>query len=238
MSAPSLLYKREVPINDTVKVRIPTVGEILDAEDEYYTMVYMLTATPVDMMVQLDDFGVDFTTINEYELFLLLFGGLRDRDTSLIFGPLDLKSFQTAVNTQNGMVVLRDEKTGAVIDRAIYERIAEVLRKIHHLEKDRRRPANKEAKEYMLLRERQKLRRRSKQEVESQLEGLIVALVNTEQFHYGFEGTRELTIYQFNKSLRQIINKIDYDNLMRGVYSGTISAKDLSQDDLTWLKHK
>ena len=73
---------------------------------------------------------------------------------------------------------------------------------------------------------------------DSQLEELIVALVNTEQYHYGFEGTRELSIYQFNESVRQVIKKIDYDNKMHGIYAGTVSAKDLSQDDLNWLTHK
>ena len=73
MSSLHLLYKKEYAINEFVKVMIPTVGDVLDHEDEYYEMVTMLTAMPVDMMVQLDDIGVDFTTINEWELFLLFF---------------------------------------------------------------------------------------------------------------------------------------------------------------------
>lgn len=238
MSTLNLLYKREYPVNDAIRIQIPTVGEILDNEEEYYTMVSMLTSMPIDMMVQLDDIGVDFTSINDYELFLLLSGRLKEFDTSLVFGELDLSRYKMAVNGENGMVVLRDETTGAVIDRAIHDQIANVLRKINHLEKNTKKPANREAKEYMLLRERQKLKRRNSRATESQLEKLIVALVNTEQFHYGFEGTRELTIYQFNESVRQIIHKIDYDNRMHGVYSGTISVKELSQDDLTWLTHK
>lgn len=32
---------------------IPTVGEVLENEDNYYSMVSMLTAMPIDMMVQL-----------------------------------------------------------------------------------------------------------------------------------------------------------------------------------------
>lgn len=90
----------------------------------------------------------------------------------------------------------------------------------------------------MLQRAREKMRRRSKRVNDSQLEELIVAMVNTEQFHYGFEGTRELSIYQFNESVRQVIKKIDYDNRMHGVYAGTVNAKELSQDDLNWLTHK
>lgn len=238
MATLNLLYKKEYAINQFINVRIPTVGEILDCEDEYYGVVSILTAMPIDMMVQLDDIGVDFTSINEWELFLLLFGTLKERDTSLVFGNLDLKPFQTAINPQNNHVILVNKETGARIDRALHSQIASTLRKIHHLERNNRKPANGEAKEYMLRRAREKMRRQSRRLSDSQLEELIVALVNTEQFHYGFEGTRELSIYQFNESVRQVIKKIDYDNKMHGIYAGTVSAKDLSQDDLNWLTHK
>lgn len=238
MATLNLLYKQEYAINEHIKIQIPTVGEVLDNEDDYYTMVTMLTAMPVDMMVQLDDIGVDFTAVNEYELFLILFNALKDKDTSLIFGELDLKPFRSAVNPQNNTIVLRDKETGVVIDRGIQGQIASVLRKIHNLKRNNRKPANQEAREYMLQRAREKMRRRSKRVNDSQLEELIVAMVNTEQFHYGFEGTRELSIYQFNESVRQVIKKIDYDNRMHGVYAGAVNAKELSQDDLNWLTHK
>ena len=90
----------------------------------------------------------------------------------------------------------------------------------------------------MLKRARAKLRRQMSKKSLSQLESLIIAMVNTEQFKYGFEGTLELSIYQFNESVKQIIKKVDYDNRMYGVYSGTINVKELSQDDLNWLIHK
>lgn len=238
MATTNLLYKKEYAINDSVRIRIPTVGEVLDNEDKYYGMVSMLTAMPIDYMVQLDDIGVDFTKINDYELFLLLFRSLKEQDTSLIFGDLDLRPFQTAVNEQNGLIILVNPETGVKIDRAIHGKIAATLRKIHHLKKDIRKPANTEAKDYLLERARTKMCRQKNRAEDSQLEELIVAMVNTEQYHYGFEGTRELSIYQFNESVRQVIKKVDYDNRMHGIYSGTVSAKNLSQDDLNWLTHK
>lgn len=83
MGTRHLLYKRSWEINPYISVAIPTVGEILDDEDNYYSMVSMLTAMPIDMMVQLDDIGIDFSTINEYDLFLILFNTLKSMDTRL-----------------------------------------------------------------------------------------------------------------------------------------------------------
>ena len=238
MVTQNLLYKKSYPINDYINIHIPTVGEILQSEDDYYNLVAMLTAMPIDLMVILDDAGIDFTKINEYELFLLLFEGIKSQDTHLVFGNLDLSNFHLAQNTQNGLMVLIDEKQGIVIDRAIHGQISSVLRKIHHLEKDRRKPATPEAKEFLIKRAKERMRRKKSRIQDSQLESLIIAMVNTEQYKYDFEGTKKLSIYQFNESVRQIIKKVDYDNKMYGVYTGTINAKELSQDDLNWMVHK
>lgn len=234
----NFLYKRTVPINSKIGVYIPTVGEIIASEDEYYSMVSLFTAMPVDYMVALDDAGIDFTAINEWQMFLLFFNGLKGKDTRLLLGDLDLSKFNIGANEQNGEIVLMDTESDIKIDRAIHGQIANALRKIHHLEKNRRKPANDDAKKYMLERARKKMKRRQNRAEDSQLESLIIAMVNTEQFKYDFEGTLELSIYQFNESVRQIIKKVDYDNRMYGIYAGTVSAKEMSPDDLNWLTHK
>lgn len=238
MATLHLLYAKDYAINDNISVMIPKVGDILDNEDEYYNLVALLTAAPIDLLVQLDDIGIDFSTINDYELFLMLFDTLKDSDTSMIFGDLDLRPFEKMVNEQNGTIVLRDNNTGVIIDRAIHNQIAVTLRAIHHLERDKRKPGNEEARKYMIRRAREKMRRNKKRTTRSQLEDLIVAMVNTEQYKYDFEGTRELSIYQFNESVRQVVKKVEYEHKMAGVYAGTISSKDLSQDDFNWLTHK
>lgn len=198
----------------------------------------MLTSDPIDMMVPLDEAGIDFTTINDYDLFLLLFTALKEQDTSMIFGDFDLSGFNTAINEQSEMVVLYDERRDIVIDRGIQNRIATCLREIHGIERNFKTPANEEARRYMIERARIKARRHKRKETESQLEPLIVAMVNTEQFHYGYAEVRDLSIYQFNRSVRQIINKVEYEHRMHGVYSGTISIKDLNPKDLDWVSGK
>ena len=231
-----LLYERSLPINEHIEIKIPTVGEVLDREVEYYGAVSLITATPYDLMVQLDDLGIDFTQITDYELFLITFESLKEIDMSLIFGGFDFTKLKRMVNTQTDMMVLSDPESGVVIDTSIYWRICDALRAIHHLKKTVKKPGNLEAQKYLLERARKKAKRKKKVEGSS-LEGLIVALVNTEQFSYKFDEVRDLTIYQFNESVLQVVKKIDFDNRMHGIYSGTVSAKDMSQDSLNWLVH-
>lgn len=231
----SLLFKREVPINDNIKVVIPTVGEILEDEASYETMTLIFTAAPIDFMVQLDDMGIDFTEINDWELFVLFFNGLKTMDTSLLLGDLDLTRFELYVNNENGDLVLLDEENDIKIDRLVYEEIGKVLREINGLKKNNKKPGNEEAKRYMLERARVKQRRNMRKKRVSQLEKLIVALVNTEQFKYNFETVKDISICQFNKSFEQVVKKVDFDNLMYGVYTGSVDIKEISQDRLTWI---
>ncbi len=229
------LYKDSIAINDSIKIVIPTVGDIIKDEDEYYSLVSAFTAMPIDYMVQLYDSGYDFSEMNAFQLFLFLFPAILTKDTSLIFGDLDLKEFRFALSEQNGEPVLIDTKRDIVIDRAIHGQIATTLRKIHHLSRNNRKPGNEEARKYMLERARLKLARQKRKKRESTLEPLIVAMVNTEQYKYDYQSTLGLSVYQFNESVRQIQRKIDFDNRMIGVYAGTVDVSKANPADLTWI---
>ena len=237
MATENLLYRRDYPVTDSISVVIPTVGQILDNEDLYNDVVSAFTAMPIDFMVQLDDAGIDFTTINAFDLFIMLSEGLKKVDTSLVLKDINLSGFELCVNNQTKKLVLYNQESGIEIGRREHSQIASALRRINHLEKNRKKPGNDDAKQYMLERMRQKMKRHPRTEA-SQLEQLIVAMVNTEQFKYDFESVRNITIYQFNECVRQIVNKVNYDNRMIGVYSGTVNVKELSQDELNWLVHK
>lgn len=208
----------------------------MDNEQNYNSLVNIFTSMPIDAMVLLDDVGIDFTEIDEWELFILFFTSLKEQDTSMILGDLDLSKFEVAYNDDNNQIVLVDTENDIKIDKLIHSEIANTLRKLHGLEKNLRKPANKEAREYLIEKERKKLRRRARRKQSSQMEDIIIALVNSEQFKYNFETVRDMSIYQFKKSVTQIVGKVYYDNLMIGVYTGNIDPKTVDQNDLNWIK--
>lgn len=231
----SLLFSEFVGVAKGIEVRLPTVGEVIENESEYYSQIFSITSMPIDMMVQLDDDGVDFTKIDEWDLFLGLFPWLQRQDTRLLFGNLDLSKFAPAINEKNNEIVLLDVENDIKIDRTVHSAIADTLRKIHSLEKNNKKPANEDARLYMIERARKKMARLKNKKSTSELEPLIITAVNTPEFKYDFETVKHMTIYQFNASIKQIINKVSFDKRMIGVYAGTIDTKDLSNDELTFI---
>lgn len=233
---PKLLYADRYNINDKIYVRIPTVGEVLENEDSYFEIVYSIVATPYDLMAQLDESGIDFTKITSFDLFCLLFGHLKEMDVSLVFGDLDLTKFKTVVNNQNGNFVLRDEENDIIIDRAIHGQICACLRKLLNIPKTEKTPGNEEARIYMLEKARKKMKRKKRQkQPDSQIEDLIVALVNTAEFPYNYESVKDISIYQFYASLKQVTHKVKFDKTMIGVYAGTVQFDKLDMDERSWI---
>lgn len=235
----SLLKLDKVYITDKIYIRIPTVDEILNDEQSYFSLITSLTATPFQYMVQLDDLGIDFTTINDYQLFMTLFPSFAQGDISILFGNIDLSDIGIYKNNQNNSQVLYSPKNDVTIDEYIYSQIADAIRKINNLERDNRTPGNDEAKKHRLELERKKQKRNANKKYEPYLEKLVIALVNRPEFKYNYKEVGDLTIYQFNKSFEQIQTSITFDNTMIGVYAGTVdTSKVKNRSSLSWIPIK
>ena len=233
----SLLKLSSVEVVPNLTVRIPTVGEILEDEFHYYNIVSSLTAVPFQYMVQLDDMGIDYTAITEYELFSMLFLGYIQSDLSILFGDLDMTDFK--YRTQDNRMVIYSNKNNIVIDEYVYSKLANTIRKINLFDKVNSKPGNEHMKKYLLEKERKKLKRNAKKPKEAYLEKLVIALVNTSDFPYDYETCMDISIYKFNQSFKQIQHRITFDNTMLGIYSGTVdTSKMINKDALSWISTK
>ena len=232
----SLLKASSIEITPKLSVRIPTVGEILEDEKSYYSLINSLTATPFQYMVQLDDMGIDFTTINDYQLFLLIFPSFAKTDMSILFGDIDFSDIEVGTSPQNDSTILYSKNNGIIIDELVYSEIVKAIRKINGLQRENRKPGNDEAKKFRLELERKKQKRNARKPYDPYLEKMVVALVNRPEFKYNYEQVEDLSIYQFNKSFEQIKTSINFDNTMIGVYAGTVDVNKLKdKSSLSWI---
>ena len=238
-SKKSLLKLSSVDIVPRLSVRIPTVGEILDDESNYYSIVSSLAATPYQYMVQLDDMGIDYTKVTDYELFKMVFPMYTKSDLSILFGDLDVSDFGIYNYEQNNDQVVYSPSNNIIIDELIYNDLTNVIRKINLFEKYKGKPGNEHARKYLLEKERKKQKRNAKKPYEPYLEKLVIALVNISEFPYDYDSCMDLSIYRFNQSFKQIQHKIAFDKTMIGVYAGTVDTSKLSNKDaLSWIPNK
>lgn len=235
-SKKSWLNLASVDIIPNLFVKIPTVGEILDNESSYYSLISSLTASPFQYMVQLDDMGIDYTKLNDYDLFKMLFPIYAKSDLSILFGEMDTSDFDIYIDKDAEQQVIYSPQNNIMIDELVYNDLADIIRKINLLEKVQSKPGNESARKYLLEKERRKQKRSTEKKQEPYLERLVIALVNTSEFPYDYDSCMNLSIYRFNQSLKQIQHKIAFDNTMTGVYAGTVDTSKLSNKDcLTWI---
>lgn len=229
-----------IDIVPKLSIKIPNVGEILENEFNYYSIVSALTASPFQYMVQLDDMGIDYTTKTDYDLFKMLFPIYAKTDLSILFGDLDTSDFDVCTDKQEGNEeIIYSPKNDIEINESVYKDLADAIRKINLFEKVKSKPGNESARKYLLEKERRKQKRNANKKITAYLEKLVVALVNTKEFAYDYDTCMNLSIYKFNQSLKQIQHKIAFDNTMAGVYAGTVDASKLNNKDcLTWIPQK
>lgn len=228
-----------VEILPNFSVRIPTVREILENEEMYYSIVSSLTATPFQYMVQLDDMGIDYTEVTDFELFKILFLMYTKSDLSILFGNLKTSDFDLYLNQQDNQKIIYSPSNNIIINETVYNDLADTIRKINLFEKVKSKPGNESARKYLLEKERKKQKRNAKKQNEPYLENMVIALVNTNEFPYNYDTCMDLSIYKFNQSFKQIQHKIAFDNTMIGVYAGTVDTSKLNnKDTLSWIQNK
>lgn len=244
MENKSLLNKTSIQITDKILLRIPTVGEILNNEEIYFSLVSIMTSTPFQYMVQLDDIGIDYTQITDYQMFQLFFPCYVQQDISIIFGDLDLKDIALYHDHSTNLDVLYSPTSDVKIDEFVYFNLARAMRQINALKYERKKPKGEHTKKYLLEKERRHLRNmeliRKRKGIEyrqSELEKLVIALVNNNNFKYDYNSVQALSIYNFYQSFQQIQHEINFNNVMRGVYAGTIDTTKLQDKTcLSWIK--
>jgi hypothetical protein len=144
-------------INDNIKVLQPTIRQIAEfGEREFFSVVHTVTAIPSDMKANLDDMGLDWMEVDDYELFMMLTQTLTPDRTHLLFGDLDFSKLRPFRNNQNGDIVLADKETGLIIDKMIYLRIVSYLRKAFNITPKIERAANKMTKKILIEEDRKK----------------------------------------------------------------------------------
>lgn len=224
----SLLRATEITITPQISIRIPTVGDVLDNEQEYYNLASSFTSSPFSCMAMLNNAGIDYTKITEYSLFLMMFQNYQAMDMSLIFGDIDMNDYIFFQDNIDGTVCLINEKTESIIDEYVYFQIADAIRKINMFKRDKQKPGNEEAKNYLLEKAKKKAKRHNGKKYESHLEPLVVALVNSPEYKYNYEETMDMSLYKFNQSLSQIQHRINFDKTMNGVYFGTVDVNKMN----------
>lgn len=229
-----LYFGDDYVINDYISLKQPTIDQIVKyGERKYFSMIHTITSIPSDMKSQLDDIGIDYEQISDFELFMLLAPTLNVEATSIILGDIDLSQLKRYQNNQNGQIVLANKDTGLVIDSLIYERIVNYLRKVHGLKKKVEYAANKYTKKILIEEDRQQIELNKNKPYQSFLTPLISSV--KVRMGYTKDYVRNMGLYEFMDDVSRLQIIHNADALLQGCYAGTIDMKKIGKGALNWM---
>ena len=222
-------------INDKIHILQPTMRDITNmGEQDYFSMVYTLCANPTDMKLGLWEAGIDWNEIDDFELFTLLAGGLKQEQTALLLGDIDLSRMKLYRNPENGEIFLGDPETGVKIDKLIYQRIITYIRKMHNIKPVVKHAKNKFTKEAMIEYDKQQRILNASKEYQS----FFVPVVSSLQCRMGWtkDYILDMGIVEYFEIVArtQIINNADH--ILSGIYAGTVDAKKIDKHQLDWMR--
>ncbi len=215
----------------------PTLRDIKNfGESRFYSIFWTLCSAPWDMPSALDDAGINFMEISEWELFQSLALGFTQEQTKLIFGDLDFSKFKLMRRTQpDGKedVVLYTEEV--IIDENLYKQFIAYVKAMIGFEHSGKKAGNETTRKILIEEDRKQKKRNSKKEYESVLLNGIISLVNTEECKYNYQSIFDMTLFQFTKSLVQIQGKKAACALLQGSMSGFCDTSKIPQKDFQWM---
>lgn len=224
-------------VNSKIHIHQPTIGEIAKyGEKEYYGMVTSLCAIPSDMKSVLEDIGIDYVTLPDFELFIILTRSLKKSDTAILFGDLDFQKMVRMINPENGLIILRDEQKDITIDERIYRIIVGYLRKLHGFSVKIEKPATKTVRKILIQLDREERARKKDKPYTSQLKYLISAMMRYPGFKYKTSELISCGLYEFMDSVKGAAIYVSSTALLKGMYSGMIDAKSINKKELDWMR--
>lgn len=152
---------------------------------------------------------------------------------SLVLKDLDFADFEEYESDKSPETILYDKEHDITIDRFVYAKMVDAVRKIHGFKRNNQLPGNEETKMILIEDARDEYMMNSKKEYKSVLKPLISALaVKTGQL--GSDSIWDTKVNMFFDAIKRI-NKIqDATLLLQGAYSGFASLKGVDRNRLDW----
>lgn len=193
-------------------------------------MLNVFITNPTSYRLQLWDMGIDWNKISDYELFCMLFKGLNEQTTRLLFGDLNFQLFDLFnKETENGnTITLYNQSQNIEISEKTYRCISEYLRLMFNIYPKVEKAKGKSTKEWMIEEDRMNLLKDQEKGYKSMLLPLVSSCINHPGFKYKLNELRDIGVVQFMDSVQRLQIYESTVALNSGMYSGMC---DLSKVD-------
>lgn len=242
-------------VSDKILVYQPTIGGILEydkkfGESEFWSMLNVFIGNTTSYRLLLWDMGIDWNEISDFQLFSLLIKTLKVENTEILFGDLDLSSFDAYMkqipnedesdNKEESELkqemVLWNPELDIEINEDIYKNIALYIRTMFNIFPKVEKAKGKTTKKWIIEEDRMNLANAKKEDTTSTFLPLIESCCCHPGFKYKKNELREVGIYEFMKDVQRLQVYESTTALLKGMYSGFIDTKGIDKEEFDFMR--
>ena len=242
-------------VSDKILVYQPTIGGILEydkrfGESEFWSMLNVFIGNTTSYRLLLWDMGIDWNEISDFQLFSLLIKTLKVENTEILFGDLDLSSFDAYMkqipnedesdNKEESELkqemVLWNPELDIEINEDIYKNIALYIRTMFNIFPKVEKAKGKTTKKWIIEEDRMNLANAKKEDTTSTFLPLIESCCCHPGFKYKKNELREVGIYEFMRDVQRLQIYESTTALLKGMYSGFIDTKGIDKEEFDFMR--
>ena len=152
----------------------------------------------------------------------------------LLLKDIDFADFVACTDTRINEPVLYNQDKDITIDRTVYTRMVDIIRRMHGFKRNNQVPANESTKRDLIEDARDEYMANKNQPFKSILTPYISAIINHPYSSYKHNDIWDMGINAFFDSIRRIEKIQNSTLLLQGAYSGFASLKGVSKETLNW----
>lgn len=229
-----------------IVIRQPKIGEILEfGEKPFYQNLNIFVCNPTQYRLPLWKENIDWCKTSDFELFVMLFGGIDPEASKFIFPDIDFSSFKIgALNPEvseesdeqpEPVTVLYSEENQLFIMENDYLEISQYLRTLFGIFPKVEKAKGRATKEALIWEDEEKANKPDTGS-DSTLFPMISACVNHPGFKYKLQELRDVGIYEFMDTVNRLQIYENTRAMLQGSLSGFADMSKVPKDQFNFMR--
>lgn len=225
-----------------VVITIPSMGDMIVAgESKFHSTLNLFTANTTTYRSFLWDLSLDWNEVSDFELFCMIYKSADSNVSKLLFNGLDFSMFEVKilnVDEETKKLVMVNEEANVEIDEDVYQQFHQYLQIAFNNHPEDLLTEDDRLKEWWIKKDKKEQFRKEqkKDEKKYSLQPVISALVNHPGFKYKLSELKEVKITEFYDSVQRLQVYEQSTALLKGIYGGMVSAKDIKPEQYNFMK--
>lgn len=227
-----------------ITITPPYMGQIIDfGETRFKSTLNIFISNSTMYRSLLWEAHKDWNETTDYELFLMIYKGIDIEAGKLLFNGLDFSKFKPSLRTidDKPIPILYNEEDKIEINEDVYEHIHQYLQTLFNSFPEDEFTKDPMLKKWWIDKDKRETARQVEKKNNGEIETtsiqpLISACVNHPGFKYKLNELKEVGVAEFYDSVKRLQVYENTTALLKGIYGGMVSAKDIDADATNFMK--